>query len=126
MPTIRLLLDECTDPEFARQLRTREYDAIHVEEVNRKGLSDAEQVAFAFEQGRAIATYNAKDYQPIHTRMMMAGQEHAGIIISEDYKTRVGAYLRDLCYTLEQQTQRNGGGTEWIRNQMVFVHRAPQ
>jgi hypothetical protein len=62
MATIRLLLDEDVRPLLAQTLRQRGFDAKHVDELKRSGLSDPEQLAFAVKQRRAILTHNVRHY----------------------------------------------------------------
>jgi hypothetical protein len=62
MAAIRLLIDEDVRPLLAETLRQRGFDAQHVDELQRSGLSDAEQLAFAVQQLRAIITHNIRDY----------------------------------------------------------------
>jgi hypothetical protein len=47
-------------------------------------MDDDEQLAFAAEQGRAVLTYNMKDFAPLATVWYEAGRNHAGIILSEE------------------------------------------
>jgi hypothetical protein len=53
MATVRLLIDEDVRPLLAETLRQRGFDAKHVDELKRSGLSDPEQLAFAVKQRRA-------------------------------------------------------------------------
>lgn len=71
---IRFFLDENTHGAVAPALRAQGVDAVHVQEVGRKGLSDSEQLAFATAEGRVIVTHD-QDYLALHA----AGVAHAGI-----------------------------------------------
>lgn len=62
--TIRLLLDEDVWLGLAAALRGKNFDVIHVYEVDRGSLSDREQASFAIQQQRAILTHNKRDYIP--------------------------------------------------------------
>jgi predicted nuclease of predicted toxin-antitoxin system len=123
---VPLLLDECTDPKIAAALRDLGYDAVHVQELDRKSTKDRPLLVAAAEMGRAIATYNAGDFSELHSEFLAGGLDHAGLIVSEDYKTRIGAYLSDLRHTLQVQAKWYGEGDGWIRNKLVFVMRAPR
>lgn len=46
-------------------------------------LEDSEHLACAARQGRAILTYNSKDYAPLFDQYWWAGREHYGIIVSK-------------------------------------------
>jgi Domain of unknown function (DUF5615) len=50
----RLLLDEHIWEGLAEHLRALGYDVVHVYEVERGGLEDADQLVYATQQGRAI------------------------------------------------------------------------
>jgi predicted nuclease of predicted toxin-antitoxin system len=80
--TIRLFLDEDVWPGLAAALRERGFDAVHAHEVERGGLPDADQLAYAAQAGRAILTHNAKDFVPLAAEWFFEGRAHAGIILS--------------------------------------------
>lgn len=121
----RLLLDECISPIYAKTLRRLGFDAVQVNELGREGLPDLDQIAYATEDGRAIVTFNYAEFRVFHRQLLEAGEEHGGIIISADYKHHIGAYLRDLAHTLDLWESRHTGEPDWIRNQLVFLQKAP-
>ncbi|MCY7334461.1 MAG: DUF5615 family PIN-like protein, partial [Pseudanabaena sp. CAN_BIN31] len=47
-------------------LRKRGYDAVHIQELSRKGRSDREQIEYAVEQESCIFTFNVKDFVLLH------------------------------------------------------------
>jgi predicted nuclease of predicted toxin-antitoxin system len=51
MAKVKLLLDEDVQLDLASALRKRGYEAIHVQELGRKGRSDREQIEYAVEMG---------------------------------------------------------------------------
>lgn len=53
---IKLLLDEDTQLVLAQALRKRGYDAIHIQESDRKGLSDSQQLQYAIVSERCFFT----------------------------------------------------------------------
>jgi hypothetical protein len=55
---VKLYLDEHIWRELTQRLRDHGYDALHVYDVDRGGLSDEAQLEFAAQEGRAILTYN--------------------------------------------------------------------
>lgn len=81
---VKLFLDEHIWRGLTSALRDAGYDVLHVHDADRAGLKDAEQLAFATEQGRAILTYNAKHFAPLATLWYEAGRDHAGISLSEE------------------------------------------
>ena len=63
-------------------LREQGFDAVHVNEAGRTGLSDPEQLAYAARENRAILTHNAKDFVPLAVTFYFDKQSHAGIILA--------------------------------------------
>jgi hypothetical protein len=86
MATAQLYLDEDIWLGLASAGRSQGFDLIHAYEVERGGLSDAEQLAYAIEHGRAIVTYNAKDFVPLALDYFYNERTHAGIILSPQLK----------------------------------------
>ncbi len=85
---IELFLDEDVHSVLAHALRKRGYDAIHAQELNRKGVSDVDQLLFAIGQERCLFTFNVKDFVILHNEQMKAQQEHWGIILSKQLPFR--------------------------------------
>jgi len=75
---IRLYLDEDVHKRVASALRLRRFDVVSAHEVGRWGLSDAEQLAYAATEGRALFTYNTPDYLRLHLDWLQRGQERDG------------------------------------------------
>jgi hypothetical protein len=80
---IRLYIDEDVHGNLSIVLRQEDYDVLTVNEAKRNGLSDAEQLAYATEQKRAIFTFNAADFIVLHLDYLQAERSHAGIIVSK-------------------------------------------
>ncbi len=80
---IHLYIDEDVHESIAPALRRHGYDVLNVREANRRGLSDAEQLAYAAAEGRTLFSFNAADYIALHLEYLAQGQEHAGIVISK-------------------------------------------
>lgn len=58
---IRLYLDEDVHESLLPALRQHGYDVVNVREVNRRAISDAEQLTYATGQGRTLFSFNATD-----------------------------------------------------------------
>jgi predicted nuclease of predicted toxin-antitoxin system len=82
MSQIKLLLDEDVWLGLAAALREQGFDVTHVNELERKGLSDAKQLAYAAQSSRAILTHNAKDFVPLAVSYFFEERPHAGVIIT--------------------------------------------
>jgi predicted nuclease of predicted toxin-antitoxin system len=73
----RLFVDEDVPWAAVDHLRTLGHDVLTVDEVGRKGAADADQLAFAAADGRAVVTHNRRHFLRLHRR----DDNHAGIII---------------------------------------------
>jgi predicted nuclease of predicted toxin-antitoxin system len=63
-------------------LRERGFDATHVYEAERSGMSDADQLDYAVQQERAILTHNSKDFVPLSIEYFFNERPHNGVILS--------------------------------------------
>lgn len=80
---MRLLLDAHFDPAVAQALRERGHDVASVLDLgpDQYQASDAELLAFASVERRAVVTRNVRDFVLLHA--LWAGQErsHTGIVL---------------------------------------------
>jgi hypothetical protein len=110
---IRLYLDEDVHKRIASALRLRRFDAVSAHEVGRWGLRDAEQLTYAATEGRALFTYNTPDYLRLHLAWLQRGQEHYGIIVSDQLP--IGETVRRLLNLLNRVT------ADEMRNQIRWL-----
>ena len=80
---IKLYLDEDIDPLLAEVLRDRGLDCISTHESGNRGRADLDQLVFATRQGRAILTFNVKDFVRLAQEFDASGKSHKGIIVSD-------------------------------------------
>jgi predicted nuclease of predicted toxin-antitoxin system len=113
MATSRLLIDEDVRPLLAQTLRQRGFDAKHVDELKRSGLSDLEQLAFAAKQRRAILTHNVRHYVLLDREYRAKGQTHYGILVCDQVPFR--ELLRRTMRCLSRKSDAE------IRNQVVWL-----
>jgi predicted nuclease of predicted toxin-antitoxin system len=99
MSQIKLLLDEDVWPGLAIALQKRGFEAQHVRQLERDGLSDAEQLAFAARNNRAILTHNAKDFIQLASDYFFEGRSHSGIILARQMEK--GKLIRDTLNLLQ-------------------------
>jgi len=85
---LKLYLDEDVDPLLARVLRDRNVDCLSTQEADKRGLPDHNQLAFAAAQGRAILTFNVKDFVKLANEYATSGRHHSGIIVSNNIPFR--------------------------------------
>jgi predicted nuclease of predicted toxin-antitoxin system len=82
MSKIRLFLDEDVWPGLAVALREYGFDAVHAYEMERGGIPDADQLAYAAQERRAILTHNVRDFVSLAVDCFFKEHFHAGVILS--------------------------------------------
>ena len=100
---VRLLLDEDIHKSAAEQLRLRGYDAVHVTELGRAGLSDEDQLHFAHRQNRVLASFNIRDYVKLHKLFLSAKTPHSGIILSKQIP--IGEFIKKLAKETQSRAE---------------------
>jgi hypothetical protein len=76
-----LYFDEHINPLAAVLLSQDGFDVMTTQGAGNRGLSDEHQLRFATSQGRAIVTYNNKDYELLARIWAEKGERHCGIIL---------------------------------------------
>jgi predicted nuclease of predicted toxin-antitoxin system len=116
-------VDECIPGKVAATLRQYGFEAVHVFEVDRRGILDRPQLEYAAENGMALLTYNVQDFVPLHTEWITAGKRHCGILLAQDkvYKNNIGRLAKDVRSTLNSHGDIHGGVEHWIYNNILFV-----
>jgi predicted nuclease of predicted toxin-antitoxin system len=110
---ITLYLDEDVDPLLAQVLRERGVDCLSTKEAGNLGCSDVQQLAFSVSQGRALLTFNVKDFIRLAQESARAGRHHAGIIVSDHLPFR--ELLRRVLVLLQRQA------TTDLRNTLLWL-----
>ncbi len=113
MAKVKLLLDEDVHLDLASALRKRGYEAVHIQELSRKGRSDREQIEYAVDQESCIFTFNVKDFVLLHNDYAIAEKEHFGVIVSP--QLAIGEALRRLLALLQRSS------CESMRNMLEFL-----
>ena len=80
----KLLLDEQIWVYLATLLRQQGFDVIHVYEADLGETPDNEVLRAAVEKHRAVVTFNTKDYVPLARQYAEEGNEHYGIVVSDE------------------------------------------
>ena len=94
MSQLSLYTDEDVYADIAPQLRRHGWDVISVTEAGRTGLTDSDQLQWAFRQGRAMCTFNTGDFARLHFELLTRGDHHAGIVVSA--QVSLGTVVRRL------------------------------
>jgi hypothetical protein len=98
-------------------LRHRGLDVSSSRELALLQCSDEKQLAWAFEQRRAVYTYNASDFCRLHSEFIRHGRHHAGIIIGDQQVLSIGEQLRRLLRIGEARTAADiGDKLEFLSN----------
>jgi len=80
---LRLLLDEQQDPVIAQSLRKEGLDVIAVaERPELREISDADVLAAAIADRRAVVTEDVRDFTVLHGRFLEQGRTHYGIVFT--------------------------------------------
>ena len=112
---IALYTDEHITDRLASLLREQGFEATTVLDEGTVGLSDEEQLAYATQRSWTILTYNRDDFVLLARQWHDAGREHAGVVISRQFRLReLGELRRQVlrlldCVTAEEMwnTVRN-------------------
>jgi len=67
------------------------------------GKTDVEHLEYASAQGRAILTFNIKDFAKLHKSWHKEDKHHSGIIVSPELEMRRFGELLRLCLNLLDQ-----------------------
>lgn len=78
---MRYLIDEDLSPEVAEAARGLGLDAVSVQELGRRGVSDAEQFAFSVREERIVVTRNRDDFFALLVAAFGAGQSAPGVLV---------------------------------------------
>jgi hypothetical protein len=90
-------------------------DCLSTNEAANQGRSDGEQLAFATGQGRAILTFNVKDFVRLARAYADSGQHHSGIIVSDHLPFR--ELLRRILVLLQRRPQGDFTDTAlWLQD----------
>ena len=99
---IFLYTDEDVTHRLAPLLRERGYEVVSSAEMGNNGLTDAEHLAFAAGRGWTLLTYNARDFYKLDGLWYKAGREHAGIVVSRQFRLdETGELCRQVSNLLE-------------------------
>lgn len=84
------------DRDLVRALRARGVDVLSALEAGMVDRPDPEHLDYATLHGRAIYSFNIRDYHQIHAEYLTQGRSHAGIILSRQQQYSVGEQMRRL------------------------------
>ena len=104
----RLYFDEdASDTDLIAAIRLRGADALGVADAAMRGRSDEDQLKWAASHGRVLYSFNRGDSCRIHSELMRAGQNHAGIILALQQQYSIGEQMRRLLHLLNTVAAEN-------------------
>lgn len=120
---MKLLLDEMISPKVARELRAKGFDvqAIKADRPDLASIADQEIVRRMAAEKRTIVSNDILDFQLIHNRLLAAGEEHYGLVFTDDATIpRNKKAIRLWVDTLDELlTARPGNGA--LRNRVLHL-----
>jgi predicted nuclease of predicted toxin-antitoxin system len=83
---VKLLLDVMISPKVARELRRKGFDvqAIKVDRPDLEAIADREIVRRMANEKRVLVSDAVLDFQLIHNQQLAAGEEHYGLVLTND------------------------------------------
>jgi hypothetical protein len=113
---VRLYLDEdAMDSDLVRALRLRDVDVTTALEAGLTNSPDAVHLRSAAEDGRVLFSFNVGDFMVLHKEFLRAGKTHAGIILGQQQRYRVGEQMRRLVRLVQMRS------AESMRNTIEFL-----
>ena len=98
------------DGDLVRALRSRGIDVITAADCSMIRREDEEHLNLATSQGRALYSFNIRDFHKIHTEWTSAGITHSGIILAQQKRYSTGEQIRRmlrLIGSLSQEAMKN-------------------
>ena len=94
----RLYLDEdVMRGSLVQALRSQGIEIVTAFEANMVKEPDEAQLRYATSEGLVLYSFNIRDYALLHTNWLAQGQEHAGLILSDQrFRYSVGEQMRRL------------------------------
>jgi hypothetical protein len=112
--SIRLYLDEDAQrTALVRALRARQVDVLTANEAGKTGDNDSDQLAYAASLNRTLFTFNRGDFVRLHVQCLKQGQDHSGIIVSDQLE--LGVVIRRLLRLIDARS------AEDMKNWLEFL-----
>jgi uncharacterized protein with PIN domain len=104
MAAVRYYLDEHIAEAVATGLRTRGIDVRTLSEAKMLGAADADHLAYAYEEGRVLVTYD-EDF----LRLAAQTEEHGGVAFAPQERS-IGELVRGLALIAEEMEREEMEG----------------
>ena len=103
------------DTDLVTALRSRDVAVVTVLDTGLAAKTDEEQLVYSSERECVLYTFNVSDFYRLHTQLVGAGREHAGMILAPQQRFSVGEQLRRI---LRLRASRSVAG---MRNNVEFL-----
>jgi len=114
--TLSLYFDEDSqDSDLVQALRLHGVDVLTSAEAGMNGRKDREQFEYASNSGRAIYSFNSRDFFQLHTEFLSQGKTHAGLILAPQQELSIGEQMRRLLKLIAARS------AEDMANQVEFM-----
>lgn len=88
--------EDSLDQALVGAMRARAIDIVTAVEARMVERSDADHLAYAAGEQRALCTFNVGDFWALHGEYLAGGRRHAGIILMPQQRYGLGELLRRL------------------------------
>lgn len=105
------------DGDLVRGLRSRGINLVTAKDAGMIRRPDEEHLAVATQQGRALYSFNVRDFHEIHINWTTRGRSHAGIILAQQKRYSTGDQIRRLVRLI------GGLTSDQMRNREEFLSR---
>lgn len=118
MKLARLYLDgDASRSDRLMALRRWDMDVVSTIEAGNAARSDPWQLVWAAREGRAIFSFDVKDFTGLHANWAAAGRPHYGIIVCPQKRRDVGEIMRRLRRVTFEL------GADDLRNRLEYLSR---
>jgi len=105
MSRIRLYLDEdAMEHGLVIAFRARLVDVLTASDCGMVNRDDEEHLEYASRSGRALYSFNIRDYARIDRQWIENGREHSGIILAPQQRLSIGEQQRRLLQLLSRRS----------------------
>lgn len=104
------LVDENVDLEVARQLRSHDYDAVHVQEAMEKGAPDDDVLELARGQNRILLTNDVKDFRNVPPG------DHEGLLLIFDNREQAHEIVFAVLDVIDAYGDRESFVEDYLEN----------
>ena len=84
------------DGDIVRGLRSRGIDVVTAADAGMIRHGDEDHLRLATVQGRALYSFNVRDFHEIHTAWAASGRDHCGIVLTQQRRYSTGEQIRRL------------------------------